>query len=67
VLQQARKPTELAVIVDLRRRVLDELERRDPAGFATWMQNGPRAASNPGRYVCSGKPEVDVDGESPAA
>jgi hypothetical protein len=60
VLQHSRRAPDLAAIADLRRRYLDELERRDPAGFDTWMQNGPRAASNPGRYVRSNAPDGET-------
>jgi hypothetical protein len=36
-------------LVELRQRLLDELERRDPHGFRRWLQNDPRAGSDPGR------------------
>lgn len=39
----------------VRRRYLDELERRDPDGFERWMAAGARAASDPTRYI-SGTP-----------
>lgn len=39
------------VVVDLRRQLLDEIERRDPDGFTRWMQTEPRAGSDPGRYL----------------
>lgn len=39
--------------VRMRERLLDELERRDPAGFARWLQTGARAGSDPGRYLAS--------------
>jgi hypothetical protein len=38
-------------IVDLRRRLLDELEDRDREGFTRWMESGARAGSDPGRYL----------------
>jgi hypothetical protein len=34
-----------------RRHYLDELERRDPEGFARWLSAGARAASDPGRFI----------------
>lgn len=34
-----------------RRQMLDELERRDGAGFASWMAAGARAGSDPARYL----------------
>ncbi len=40
-----------AELVLLRQRLLDELERRDRAGFGRWLSTGARAASDPGRYV----------------
>jgi len=30
---------------------LDELERRDPAGFRRWINDGARAAGDPARYI----------------
>jgi hypothetical protein len=38
-------------VVIIRRRVLDELERRNPTGFDRWLQTEPRACSHPGRYL----------------
>jgi hypothetical protein len=35
----------------MRERLLDELELRDPAGFARWLHCGARAGSDPGRYL----------------
>jgi len=31
--------------------LLDELERRDRAGFQRWLSTGARAASDPSRYI----------------
>lgn len=39
-------------VVELRRCYLDELERRDPSGFARWVTTA-RAASDPGRFIGS--------------
>jgi len=41
-------------IASMRAEILDELERRDQAGFARWMEKGPRAASDPGRFMSPG-------------
>ena len=41
-------------IVVLRGDLLDELERRDPAGFAQWLRTEPRPVSDPGRYLAAG-------------
>lgn len=40
-----------ALVISTRERLLDELERRDPAGFHRWLQTGARAGSDPGRYL----------------
>ena len=49
-------------VVQRRQEYLDALERRDPHGFARWMDLGARAASDPGRYVA-----CRSDVEPPAA
>ncbi len=41
-------------IVSLRRDLLDELDRRDPAGFSRWIDTGARAGGDPGRYLGTG-------------
>lgn len=38
-------------IVRIRGRLLNELERRDPAGFARWLRNDLGAHSDPGHYL----------------
>lgn len=43
--------TQQARLVAVRQAYLDELERRDPSGFARWLSAGARPASDPGRYV----------------
>jgi hypothetical protein len=35
---------------------LDELQRRDPDGFAAWIASGARAASDPMRYLTTSPP-----------
>lgn len=50
-LQRASNADGLARVGEERRVYLDEIERRDPRGFAAWMRNGARAASDPGRYL----------------
>lgn len=45
---------ERAQIVALRRRYLDELERRDPDGFRRWLDAGSAWADEPGRYLDGG-------------
>lgn len=38
-------------VVELRARLLDELDRRDPRGLDRWLQTEPRAGSSPDRYL----------------
>lgn len=38
-------------LVTVRRCYLDEIARRDPAGFARWIYAGARPASDPSRYL----------------
>ena len=47
-------------LVERRREALDELERRDPAGFARWLAAGATVDSDPARYV-SGDPAAGYD------
>jgi hypothetical protein len=47
-------------IVDRREATLDELERRDPAGFERWMAGGPAPGSDPAEYVRGG-PAADTE------
>ena len=54
-----------AALVARREEALDELERRDPAGFARWLAAGPTLASDPAGYVhggpLRGDPAADTD------
>jgi hypothetical protein len=45
------QPATRESIVRRRQETLDELERRDPAGFARWMAGGPAAGSDPAQFV----------------
>ena len=58
----ARQPGPVArqALVERRRDALDELERRDPAGFARWLAGGATVDSDPARYV-SGDPAAGSD------
>jgi hypothetical protein len=47
-------------LVDRRSEALDELERRDPAGFARWLAEGATVDSDPARYV-SNDPTAGYD------
>ena len=39
------------VLIAVRQRYLDEIARRDPAGFFRWLQAGARPAGDPSRYL----------------
>lgn len=40
-------------LIELRQHYLDELERRNPAGFRRWLYTGARPASDPSRYLAT--------------
>jgi hypothetical protein len=44
-------PVERQALVRRREETLDELERRDPAGFARWLAEGPALGTDPADYV----------------
>lgn len=54
-------------LVARREAALDELERRDPAGFARWMAAGPTLSSDPAGYVSGGPLRGDPAADSDAA
>jgi hypothetical protein len=45
------QPAARAAIVRRRQETLDELERRDPDGFARWLAGGPAPGSDPAPFV----------------
>jgi hypothetical protein len=45
------RPGERQDIIRRRQETLDELERRDPDGFARWLAAGPAAGSDPAAFV----------------
>ncbi|WP_147252414.1 hypothetical protein [Blastococcus sp. TF02A-30] len=45
------EPAWRRAVVGRRGEVLDELERRDPTGFARWLADGPVPGSDPAAYV----------------
>lgn len=51
VLEHQHSPETYLHVVQQRQRYLDELERRNPTGIATWLASGARAASDPTRYI----------------
>jgi hypothetical protein len=46
-----------SLVVKRRQELLDELESRNPAGFAAWLDSGARAAGDPRRYIDSQRGE----------
>ncbi|MFQ1003480.1 hypothetical protein [Modestobacter sp. SSW1-42] len=54
-LARARDPFTRQGLVRRRQEALDELERRDPAGFVRWLEGGATVDSDPAEYV-SGDP-----------
>ena len=58
-------PAARASLVGRREETLDELERRDPAGFARWLAAGPNTGSDPADFVRGGPaqrgPVADTD------
>lgn len=50
-LDVTREPSARRALVDRRQEALDELERRDPIGFARWLAEGATVDSDPARYV----------------
>jgi hypothetical protein len=59
-LGQARDAAVRQALVERRHEALDELERRDPAGFRRWLAEGATVDSDPARYV-SGDPAAGYD------
>ena len=69
--RERRDTVEQTRLAALREGYLDELERRDPAGFRRWMESGARAASDPGKFIGHGSighgdDERPLDGERAA-
>ena len=56
-----------ASLVARREEALDELERRDPAGFARWLAAGPALSSDPAGYVSGGPLRGDPAADTDAA
>jgi hypothetical protein len=49
------EPTARLAVVRRRQEVLDELERRDPAGFESWLVAGAATNSDPASFLRSGR------------
>ncbi len=60
-------PVERQALVRRRVELLDELERRDPAGFARWLADGPEPGSDPADYVRRRPVQGDAATETDAA
>lgn len=65
-LRDARVPEALDDASELRRRYLDELDRRQPEGFRRWLDDGARAGSDPSPYIGSSSPARDRDDDQAA-
>ena len=50
-LARVQDPATRQELVRRRQEALDELERRDPAGFARWLDSGATVDSDPAEYV----------------
>jgi hypothetical protein len=50
-----------------RGQLLDELERRDPAGFTRWLAAGPLGSTDPAGYLRSEPPRADPSAAPEAA
>ncbi|MEU4291645.1 hypothetical protein AB0E63_25740 [Kribbella sp. NPDC026596] len=65
-LQNATSPAQRLRIVEERQAYLDEIERRNRRGMATWLASGARAAGDPGPFVVgesgAGRSPIDWDG-----
>lgn len=59
-LAETREPVARQRLVRRRQEALDELERRDPEGFARWLSAGATVDSDPAEYV-SGDPAAGYD------
>jgi hypothetical protein len=60
-------PAERQALVRRRAETLDELERRDPVGFARWLAEGPAAGTDPADYVHGRPMEGDAAAGTDAA
>jgi hypothetical protein len=60
-------PARRAAIVRLRQEALDELERRDPAGFLRWLSDGPPPDRDPAAYVRGRRPAGESTAGTDAA
>lgn len=60
-------PAERQATVRRRAETLDELESRDPVGFARWLASGPAPGSDPAAYVRGRSIEGDAAAGSDAA
>lgn len=55
-LQNARSPADRLRLARIRQQYLDEIERRDPEGFAEWFSTGARAGSDPSKFLTTREP-----------
>lgn len=64
VLDRARSAPCILALVEQRRLILEEIDRRDPQGLGRWLASNPRAAGNPLPYLTptDASDRVDQDG-----
>lgn len=55
-LQHSRQVAPLAALISARASYLDELERRDPAGFDRWLTSDGGSDGDPGDYIAAPTP-----------
>jgi hypothetical protein len=60
-------PADRAALVRRREETLDELERRDPAGFARWLATGAASGSDPATYIHARRIQDDPTAGTDAA
>jgi hypothetical protein len=66
-LERPLAPAARQALVARREQVLDELERRDPAGFARWLAAEPLGSVDPTGFVRGTPPRADPSAETEAA
>ncbi|ELB92749.1 hypothetical protein Rwratislav_12393 [Rhodococcus wratislaviensis IFP 2016] len=55
-LQNTASVTDRLRLARIRQQYLDEIERRDPQGFAAWFTTGARAGSDPSKFLTTREP-----------
>lgn len=61
LLQSARSTAGVLSVTSLRQSYLDEMERRHPAAFRSWLDSGGRATGGPDRFLTARRREDHPD------